>query len=447
MPDGKKLPAGFIPDGFVPDAPATTASPAAPAQPADADVSMNMARAMSGQPMATPGAQQQFDAGKMAGTKAASATIGGMVAPELIPEVGGGGIMSFLGRVLGRGALSGVGTAVGNAVASDKPLSSENLSESAKLGLFTAAISTPLEFIGGLAKTKFGRSAINQSLGAQARDVTYGNPARFLTDNNITDISTGDYEAYKDALRAGQKPEEAAASAGGRFAAVSQRVNEYGQRLDRLLANKPASIPVQNVIVKPLDTAMNGIIDNPALDWDQKIAAHQALDGLRKSMLDTIGPNPAITPADAQKIKQAIGNQINWLGKENVSNYVLDGYKNLYAELKTAINKAVPEAQQVNEQLSNGLAAFSDLDNLARAEEVGRGSGITRGKMGIDLMGMIEGELGRALPAAKATVSGPNAVPTGASILQQLLAKGRMQPQQNQSPGLPFSPGAGIPKP
>ena len=50
---------------------------------------------------------------------------------------------------------------------------------------------------------------INQSLGAQTRDITYGNPAKALIDEGIHDVATGDFEADKGALRSGKTPAEA----------------------------------------------------------------------------------------------------------------------------------------------------------------------------------------------------------------------------------------------
>jgi hypothetical protein len=85
---------------------------------------------------------------------------------------------------------------------------------------------------------------INQSLGAQTRDITYGNPAKALIDEGIHDVATGDFEAYKDALRSGKTPAEASKAAGGRFASVNQPIEEYGPRLEKVLSpNKPSQLP------------------------------------------------------------------------------------------------------------------------------------------------------------------------------------------------------------
>jgi len=58
--------------------------------------------------------------------------------------------------------------------------------------------------------TKAGRAAVNLSLDTQARDFTDGNPAKGILDEGIKNPLTGDFEAYKDALRQGANQADAA---------------------------------------------------------------------------------------------------------------------------------------------------------------------------------------------------------------------------------------------
>jgi hypothetical protein len=172
---------------------------------------------------------------RAAGTKMATTMGAAALAPELLPEMGGSGFLSYMGRLLARAGLSGAGAGVGNsagqAITGENPLSTDSLKESGKIAATQAILSAPFEAVGGLPQTKLGRSMINQSLGAQTRDITYGNPAKALIDEGIHDVATGDFEAYKDALRSGKTPAEASKAAGGRFASVNQRIEEYGPRL------------------------------------------------------------------------------------------------------------------------------------------------------------------------------------------------------------------------
>ena len=337
------------------------------------------------------------------GGKIGLSMLGSAALPEAIPEeLGGSGVLGYLSRIFLRSGASGAGAALGNsagqALTGNNPLSTDNLAESGRVGLTTAALSLPLEAIGQIPFTKLGRSAINQSLGAQTRDVTYGNPALALTKEDIGDVATGDYEAYKSALRAGNTPAEAAQAAGGRFAAVSQRINELAPRLASVLSKSQATIPVSDVIDKPLNQAAFDIIANPAMTDLEKDTAVNQLGALQKTLKQGLGPNA--TPSQLQAIKQAIGNRVNWGGNVAVTDEVKPAYRAVYASLKNGINQAVPEAGPINERLTNLLAAQSDLDNLARAEEVGRGVGLSRGKIGSSLFGAVEAGAGKLLPSA-----------------------------------------------
>jgi len=263
----------------------------------------------------------------------------------------------------------------------------------------TAALALPLEAIGQIPFTKLGRSAINQSMQAQTRDVTYGNPAVALTKKGITDVPTGDYESFKDALRAGQSPLQASQAAGGRFAAVNQRISELTPRLNNLLSQSQTTIPVKDVIDKPLSDAALDIIMNPAMTDLEKDTAVNQLGALQKSLKQGLGPNA--TPSQLQVIKQAIGNRVNWGGNIAVTDEVKPAYRAVYGSLKNAINSAVPGSAPINERLTNLYAAQTDLENMAKAEEVGRGGGvISGGKIGSSLVGLAERSAGRVLPAA-----------------------------------------------
>ncbi len=348
--------------------------------------------------------EAEYAKGMVQVAKQVPVMIGATLAPELLPEeMAGGGLLGYLGRVFLRagasGAGAGAGTMVGHAMVGENPVSEENLRDSGRVALTAAGLSLPLEGIGQLPFTKFGRSAINQSMGAQTRDVTYGNPAVALTKEGITDIPTGDYEAYKSALRAGQSPLQASQAAGGRFAAVNQRISELTPRLNNLLSQSQTTIPVKDVIDKPLNDAALDIIMNPAMTDVEKDTAVNQLGALQKSVKQGLGPDA--TPSQLQVIKQAIGNRVNWGGNVSVTDEVKPAYRALYGSLKNAIHQAVPGAAQVDERLTNLLAAHSDLDTLARAEEVGRGGGvISGGKIGSSLVGLAERSAGRVLPAA-----------------------------------------------
>src|SRR5262249_10086235 len=95
--------------------------------------------------------------------------------------------------------------------------------------------------------------------------MTYGSPAKAIVDEGIGDVATGDFEAYKKALQSGKTPAEASQAAGARFAAVSQRVQEYAPRLEKASAASKATFSTADAIDAPLHQAAFDIINNPAM--------------------------------------------------------------------------------------------------------------------------------------------------------------------------------------
>ncbi len=245
--------------------------------------------------------------------------------------------------------------------------------------------------------SKIARGAVNESLGATARDVTYGNPAKAILDEKITTPFTGDIEQYKTALRSGLPPEQALVAAGGRTAAVAQKVNQLAPQVDGVLKLSTARIPVADVIDRPLMHAASEIIDNKAMTQMEKDAALTQLGALQQSLKEGI-VGDTISPLEANRIKQAIGGRINWAGNIAVTDEVKPAYRAVYGSLKNAVNQAVPEVAQTNERLTNLLSAQTDLEKLMKSEEVGMG----KGALGSAVTGIArraEAVAGRAVPA------------------------------------------------
>lgn len=374
--------------------------------------------------------QARTDAGKQ--TLVAGAT---MIAPELLPEMAGGGFLGFLGRLFARSGSQAVGAATGkmagDAASGDNPFSTQQLKDTAKLAAWTGALALPLEAIGGAPRTNTGMGAINKSMGTVGRDMEYANPARALAREDIADIGNGDWNAYQLAKRAGKTPNEMAQAAGGRFAAVSQRINELTPRLGNLLNQSTAQIPVKNVIDIPLEDAAIDIIKNGALGDTEKMAALTKLGELQQSMKQGLGPTA--TPAQLQVLKQQIGDRVNWGGNSAVTDDVKGAFKNLYGSLKEAIHTSVPGSAEIDDRLTDLLGASDVLKTAAKGQ--------AGGNLPFTAVRATQSGIGHVLPAAAKVA--PAAIPVGATIGQQLQSK---QAQPN-SPTLPFHPGAGIPKP
>lgn len=411
------------------------AAPAAPAAPQD------YGRAMvpvMGEPRVlftdVPRGQEQAvgqaaQAGYQQGAKAGLTGLTAAALPELLPAAPG--VLGYVSSVLGRAGLAGfgaaAGTSAGQVLSGENPLAPEKLKQSITTGGATGALSVPFEMLGQLPFTKSGRGAVNLSLGAQARDVTYGNPAKALTNEGIGNVLTGDFEAYKDGLRQGLDQSDAAQAAGGRFAAVNQRIQQLVPRLSGALQRSQAQIPIADAIDQPLNDAAIDIIHNPAMTLAEKDAALSQLGGLQQSVHQALPPGATTaSPSQLQAIKQAVGDRVNWGGATAVADEVKPAYRALYGSLKSAIHDAVPPAAALDERLTNLLAAQNDLLQLSKLEEVGRGMGISRGKIGSSLVGAAQSAAGRFLPSATAATS---PVPKGV-IGSMVSAVSQRQPEE-----------------
>lgn len=345
------------------------------------------------------------------------------MAPELAPEAG------LLLRAGLTAAGAEVGTSTSQAIQGQNPLAKQQLEEAGTNAALAGASDLT---IGALAKgwgSKLSRGMINESAGATARDVTYGNPAKALLNELPSNPSnpfegtgnpfTGDLEKYKAALRSGATQTQAYQAAGGRIAAVASKVDALAPQLNAMLSKSTVQIPVADVIDKPLMDAATEIINNRAMTQAEKDAAIGQLGAFQHSLKEGLGNT--ISPLQANQIKQSIGDRVNWAGNIAVTDEVKPAYRTVYGTLKQAVNSAVPGSAALNERLTDLLAAQTDLHKLMQAEEVGQG----KGALGSAVTGIArraEAVAGRGIPAAAQFTAGARAVaPPGLVGLNQLM--------------------------
>lgn len=381
---------------------------------------------------------------------AGPAIVGGLAtAPEAAGAAAGGGVVgSSVAGATGSTAMELINKAL-HAASGQNVLTSESAKDVGTAAATGGVVGAGLGFFDKIAQSvltsKIARNVINASLGATMRDVTYGNPALGIVKSGATNIGTGDLEAYKAAFRTGATPEEAAAAAGGRLGTVTGKINEISPQLNTLLSKSNEVLKVADVIDKPLNDAVAEITANRSMTAAEKDAAVTQLGALQQSLKEGLGDT--MTPLQANQIKQALGNRINWAGNIAVTDEVKPVYRAVYGSLKNAVNKAVPGAAQINEDLSDMLAAKTDLEKLMRSEE----TGLSKWLKGASLSSVVhlgESVIGRILPGAgklaSATASPLVTGPTGATIAEQLRAKGVQLPAaQPNAPALPFNPNAG----
>jgi len=299
---------------------------------------------------------------------------------------------------VGIGAAQGAGSVAMHEGGTTQGVNASDVALGAGIGAAAPAVEGA---ISGAANSKLARGFINQSVMAAPRDVIYGNPAKALLDENIATLGTGDLEKFKDAVRSGSTLQGAADAAGGRIAAVSDRINQIAPQLRATLAASTTKIPV-SVVTDPIDNGIQQIMASRGVTAQEAQTAIGELNAIKQAALK-IPSAPGATatswaPLEANTVKQEIGADIDWAGRERIGQLVDPVRKQVYGGLRDAVNQAAPGAANLNERLTNLLAAQTDINKLAGFEEVGRGRSLG-GVIGPSWMGRAEALAGRVIPA------------------------------------------------
>ena len=229
---------------------------------------------------------------------------------------------------------------------------------------------------------------------------------------------TGNLEDFKDAIRSGSTLQGAADAAGGRIAAISDKINEIAPQLRGVLAQSTGRIPA-NTVTDPIDAGIQAISRNrgvTAQDAQSAIAELQAIKQAALKVPTVPGATAtAWAPLEANSVKQEIGQSVDWAGRERIGQLVDPVKRQVYGSLKNAINNAAPESAGLNERLTNLLAAQEDVNKLAGFEEVGRGRS-AGGVIGPSWMGRLEALSGRYIPALSWLTPGVTAAAKATAI-------------------------------
>ena len=197
------------------------------------------------------------------------------------------------------------------------------------------------------------------------RDLTFGDSAKAMVDEAIWNMEGGDYEVYRSAIEEGKTPAEAARAAGGQLEVIHRKIADYTLKLQAALSEPKATISVVGTIDKPLEQIMLEIIGNDAMSDLEKDSFVQELGTLQEWVKR--GLHGDVTPLQANRIAQSIGDRLNWGGATDISEDFRPVYRDLYVSLKTAIRIAVPEAQNYHDRLTNLYAAKSEMDRTVFA--------------------------------------------------------------------------------
>lgn len=414
LPPGARLVSGTVPMALPPGATLVGTQPAQnqtsqPSQAApESPIRLGPLGANAQDAASLAAAQKEYP--NATSPRTIGAVAGSIILPGAAPETG------WLAHAALTGLGGALGTSAGQLAEGKNPLETPNLEESGTNAALFGLSDALFGALPALAKTKLGRSFINESVGATGRDVIYGNPAKALTDEGISSPFTGDIEKVKAA--GGDLT-----AAGGRLGDVAQRVSELQPQVNQALAQSTRTISVADAIDRPLTDAMNDIIGNSAMTDAEKMAAISQLGGLQASLKEGLGAD--ISPLKANQLKNLVGSRVRWNGTNAIGDEVKPAYKAVYASLKGEVNDAVPEIADLNERLTNLYAAQDDLIRLARNEEVSRGAGAMRGTIGTSLLGKLEAGAGRLIIPGPTTGAVRTGIPTLGSLLNPDLQIGR----------------------
>jgi len=144
--------------------------------------------------------------------------------------------------------------------------------------------------------------------------------------------------------------------------AIHRKISDCMRDLENMLSHSEANIAVKDTIDAPLENAVLEIIAQARMTDSEKDAAITQLGSIQQSLKQ--GLDIQMTAMQANRIKCAIGIQLNWGGETSISEQLKPAYRAVYASLRTAIHTAVPEAINLDERLVNLYAAKSELETL-----------------------------------------------------------------------------------
>jgi hypothetical protein len=347
---------------------------------------------------------------------------------ELLLPTGEAGLAAKIGM----GALKGGASVAAHEGGTTQGANPQDVAIGAGLGGAIPAIGGGIKAALG---SKVARGAVNESMMATARDVTYGNPAKALLDENIATPFTGDLEKFKSAIRSGATLQGASDAAGGRIAAISNKINELRPQVDSILAPLKNKIPT-TVVTDRIDQGIREIQQSRGVTPQDAQAAIAELNAIKQAALKVPGVPGATArawaPLEANAVKGELGGQINWGGRERVGELVDPVRKQVYSALRDAVNDSdsTGKVAGLNERLTNLHAAQEDVNKLAGFEEVGRGRSMG-GVIGPSWMGRIEALAGRYIPALSWLTPGVSATVKAAGI-PGVIALGTSSQNQGQ---------------
>ncbi len=211
---------------------------------------------------------------------------------------------------------------------------------------------------------------INRAVGSTVRDVRYGDPSKAIIKNKIITISRG-----------------------GQMKATAAKLDELRPQLTRALAAAKAPVDALDIVTNVIQDASKKL-NEAVISNAERDSAQADLDLLKDAVIKR-NPSGKLTAAQANEVKQYVGDAVNWEKRPSPMQPVVEAaFRSAYEALKNAVNYAAPGTKDINDRFTDLLALRSSLRDAALKEAAGRGE-----FAGMNLTGKAEAAVGRVAPA------------------------------------------------
>lgn len=285
--------------------------------------------------------------------KQTAIAVGGMAAPELVPEgLGGAGLLAAATRILLRSGASGIGAGTGKmateAASGENPFSATNLSETGKVALEqagpTAVGSTMAELAHPVSKA--AGPALARVLRLTPKSVQFGKePAQEVLERGL---ATGTLPGIKNSIQEASKQ-------------VTSDLNDVLKATKGTVNVENHAIDVANNMPGNSSARFLKVVDDAA----EKL-------GIRTNQLSSL------TPMQVNALKQEIARQSKFV-EGDVRPSVANAGRVFGGRLKGELIKLNPQVEPLLESSANLTEASKGADYAVRAEKVGQGKGLLGG--------------------------------------------------------------------
>jgi hypothetical protein len=133
---------------------------------------------------------------------------------------------------------------------------------------------------------------------------------------------------------------------------ISQRKNEVGRRIEQTLTSSNKTVDMSDAFA-PLDKAIEDAQRMPTTN----ASIINRLEGIKSDLKNLYSDMGTMTVAEANKVKQDVGNMTRWTGNNSDDEMTNKALKSTYGAINEKVTKAVPEIVELNETYGGLLSA------------------------------------------------------------------------------------------